>query len=132
MRLIDADALTKELKHITDAYGGEDGDAVFAFFDPLVRRNQLVNMEEFIKRCPTVEPKPSRDWNGWEDGKGSTLPTPPTQLVKRGRWMYTSTDLPGLSMNVCSECGFQYPVLLKVFNYCPACGAKMEAQYEVD
>lgn len=56
MRLIDADALTKELKHITDAYGGEDGDAVFTYYDPLIRRNQLVNMEEFIKRFPTIDP----------------------------------------------------------------------------
>lgn len=47
--------------------------------------------------------------------------------VKRGKWLNTSTDIPKLLMNVCSECGFQYPSAIRPrFNYCPNCGAKMD------
>lgn len=47
--------------------------------------------------------------------------------VKQGKWFNTSTDIPKLLMNVCSECGFQYPSAIRTrFNYCPNCGARME------
>ena len=45
--------------------------------------------------------------------------------VKHGKWLNTSTDIPKLLMNVCSECGFQYPSAIRTrFNYCPNCGSK--------
>lgn len=49
----------------------------------------------------------------------------PVDPVKHGKWLNTSTDIPKLLMNVCSECGFQYPSAIRPrFNYCPNCGSK--------
>lgn len=55
---------------------------------------------------------------------------PTIDPVKHGKWHYTTTDIQGLSMRVCSECGFQYPFALQKFNYCPTCGARMDKQEE--
>lgn len=52
---------------------------------------------------------------------------PTIDPVKHGKWFNTSTDIPKLSMNVCSECGFQYPSAIRPrFNFCPNCGSHME------
>lgn len=50
--------------------------------------------------------------------------------VRHGKWLFTTTDIQGLSMRVCSECGFQYPFALQKFNYCPVCGARMDEEEE--
>lgn len=53
---------------------------------PFVKRGRVFDICPFLKRevngnverggkpydCPLVEPKPSRDWNGWENGCGRT------------------------------------------------------------
>lgn len=52
-----------------------------------------------------------------------------SDAVKHGKWLNTSTDIPKLLMNVCSECGFQYPSAIRPrFNYCPECGARMDGE----
>ena len=114
MRPIDADALTKELKHITDAYGGDDGNAVFTFYCPLVRRNQLVNMEEFIKRCQTIDSVKHGTW----EPVGSTTMGDPFGLLAWGK------------MYKCSECGFARNVIKdsKHYKFCPNCGAQLEIE----
>lgn len=95
MRLIDADALIDEIKYITGQ------DTIMWFDDKRIKRKQAVNMAAFIELMPTIDP------------------------VKHGKWLNTSTDIPKLLMNVCSECGFQYPSAIRPrFNYCPNCGAK--------
>lgn len=59
-----------------------------------------------------------------EDVK-AIMRVPTIDPVKHGKWLNTSTDIPKLLMNVCSECGFQYPSAIRTrFNYCPNCGAK--------
>lgn len=51
---------------------------------------------------------------------------PTIDPVKHGEWLNTTTDITNLLMNVCSECGFQYPSAIRPrFNYCPNCGTRM-------
>ena len=78
------------------------------------------NMYQKIRELPTIEPKPSHDWNGWENGCGRTYDFEP----KRGKWIY----LDGLDAFECSVCGRQ--MVRNIFDYCPWCGAKMERSEE--
>lgn len=144
MRPIDADALIKELKHITDAYGGDDGDAVFTFYDPLVRRNQLVNMEEFIKRCPTIEnmvygptmdaeylrkinefKKKAEEASGMAENYYTGIVS---GLTRARRILNAPVTVPGKWIEDdfgihCSEC---WTHVEERTNYCPTCGTLME------
>ena len=109
MRLIDADVLVNELKHITDEIGEDDGDCVFTYYDPYVRRNMCVNMEEVIKLCPTIDP------------------------VKHGKMIASEeTNSGGLIRMVCSECNrviySTYGLRLGGIQYCPYCGARMDGE----
>ena len=68
-------------------------------------------------------------WWETESQAQRIIDTAPTiDPVKHGKWLFTTTDIQGLSIRVCSECGFQYPFALKKFNYCPMCGATMEGR----
>ena len=119
MRLIDADELTKELKHITDAYGGDDGDAVFTYYDPLIRRNQLVNMEEFIKRCPTIDPVKHGKWEIENSTVSWTGADRPSKVLFKPATME------------CSICGWilgYYGGLEEELDFCPHCGAYMRGE----
>lgn len=84
-------------------------------------------MYQQIRELPTIEPKPSRDWNGWENGCGRTYDFEP----KRGRWIdepvYKQT-MDGKTWDgytFCSECREMHEYGYRS-NYCPNCGAKME------
>ena len=73
-----------------------------------------------IEELPSVKPKPSPDWNGWENGCGRTYDVQP----KKGKWIYHEP----LDVFECSVCGRQ--MVRNIFNYCPWCGAKMERNEE--
>lgn len=81
MRLIDADALTDEIKHITGQ------DTIMWFYDRRIKREQKVNMAAFIERMPTIDP------------------------VKHGRWVCGCCDQCGYILhstgltNYCPNCG---------------------------
>ena len=123
MRLIDADALK-----YTQAYepcGNGQYKAVNIVY------------ETDIEAAPTIEPKPSHDWNGWENGCGRTYDTmfdteswktmatdtPMVEYapVKHGRWNdHTCTNWHGWH---CSACDYETQ---RKTRYCPYCGAQME------
>ena len=73
-----------------------------------------------LEELPSVKPKPSPDWNGWENGCGRTYDVQP----KKGKWIYHEP----LDVFECSVCGRQ--MVRNIFNYCPWCGAKMERSEE--
>lgn len=56
MRLIDADALTDEIKHITGQ------DTIMWFDDRNINRAQEVNMAVFIELAPTIDPVKYGKW----------------------------------------------------------------------
>lgn len=70
-----------------------------------------------LEELPTTKPKPSPDWNGWENGCGRTYDFVP----KKGKWII---DRRGNW--ACSLCGNDpYHDNMKNMNYCPNCGARM-------
>lgn len=84
-----------------------------------------------LEELPTIEPKPSPDWNGWETGCGRTYDVDMATLLayesgkasakpKKGKWIYHEP----LDVFECSVCGRQ--MVRNIFDYCPWCGAKME------
>ena len=75
-----------------------------------------------LEELPTIEPKPSHDWNGWENGCGRTYDVQP----KKGKWDM-KPDPYGFfdEIPVCSECGCTTRYREKTM-FCPNCGAKME------
>lgn len=68
-----------------------------------------------LEEVPTIEPKPSHDWNGWENGCGRTYDFEP----KRGKWMAIGNT--GLAACECGYITDRY----SIYNYCPNCGARM-------
>lgn len=56
MRLIDADALIDEVKHITGQ------DTIMWFYDRRIKREQEVNMAAFIELMPTIDPVKHGRW----------------------------------------------------------------------
>ena len=49
--------------------------------------------------------------------------------VRHGRWINVYSDIepnPMFMYGICSECGFEQGIS-KYLNYCPNCGAKMDA-----
>ena len=75
------------------------------------------NMYQKIRELPTIEPKPSHDWNGWENGCGRTYDVEP----KHGKWNdHTCTNWHGWHCSVCD-----YETQRKT-RYCPNCGARMD------
>ena len=79
-----------------------------------------------LEELPSIEPKPSCDWNGWEDGHGRTYDF----VLKKGKWIevkYMGFDGCFVWHRECSVCGYERdddnPD--KDTNYCPNCGARM-------
>ena len=69
-----------------------------------------------LEELPSVKPKPSHDWNGWENGCGRTYDFEP----KHGKWNdHTCTNWHGWHCSVCD-----YETQRKT-RYCPNCGARM-------
>lgn len=98
MRLIDADALIDEVKHITGQ------DTIMWFYDRRIKREQEVNMAAFIGLMPTIDP------------------------VKRGRWElheypdgYYHTEC-----SECGAVYDEKVYFRKTAHYCPNCGASMD------
>ena len=99
------------------------------------RFETLGQVIDFVEQMPTIEPKPSRDWNGWENGCGRTYDVQP----KKGKWITEYDSWGGLFKTVrahkCSICN-HYLDFDGVnagrgdANYCPNCGAKMERSEE--
>ena len=54
------------------------------------------------------------------------LPAVDAEVVRHGRWV--SNEIPESMLSKCSECGITYGAYS--FNYCPNCGAKMDAEVE--
>lgn len=87
-------------------------------------------MDDLISRQAVLNELPHALW--WKESdealaKAIIESVPTIDPVKHGKWLNTSTDIPNLLMNVCSECGFQYPSAIRPrFNYCPNCGARMD------
>ena len=85
-----------------------------------------------LEELPSVKPKPSPDWNGWENGCGRTYDVQP----KKGEWISKNLDNFRKYEVVCSECGARYVGNYDAydepsdFNYCPNCGARMERSEE--
>ena len=83
--------------------------------DYCIPRNLMVVGAECFRLF--TEPKPSRDWNGWENGCGRTYDFQP----KNGKWNdHTCTNWHGWH---CSVCDYETQ---KRTNYCPNCGARMD------
>ena len=97
---------------------------------------ELEDANELTHSCPlvelpTIELKPSHDWNGWENGCGRTYDVQP----KKGKWIKRK-DAMGKDIYICSNCETEVlwrdmrGVLLRVdmqnVHFCPNCGAKME------
>lgn len=70
---------------------------------------------------------------GWNDAIGAVVENEPTveaEPVKHGKWVHDGYDIPhGVDWMHCSECGNREPyVPAAMTNYCPNCGAKMDAE----
>jgi len=73
------------------------------------------------------------DWRGYKfrtrEKRMDTCPLVEVEPVRRGKWVHDGYDIPhGVDWMHCSECGNREPyVPAAMTNYCPICGAKMEA-----
>ena len=103
MRLIDADEIMPSLRLLWICGGVSFGEGV-------------KSAEEIINNAPTIEAEP----------------------VKHGRWIIRDNPGTGWYRVTCSECGEDvtsvvpvigfFPDAKAVWNYCPDCGAKMDAE----
>ena len=93
-----------------------------------------------LEELPSVKPKPSPDWNGWENGCGRTYDTmfdteswkttatdtPMVEYapVKKGKWI-DAKPMSGKIGKVCSRCGdeayWDSDYGQQLFDYCPYC-----------
>lgn len=102
MRMIDADALRKEICSLYKTLviiGGMNEDAL---------RNWFCSTVERIDRTPTID----------------------AVEVVHGRWRGIVVDQRHqITCDECSVCGFKYGGLgIEAFRYCPNCGAKMDGK----
>ena len=69
--------------------------------------------------------------SGWNDAIHhikANAPTVDAEPVRHGRWIYRN---PRVDIATCSCCGDRWGSI-SVMNYCPSCGAKMDAQEKDD
>ena len=57
----------------------------------------------------------------------TAIPAADVQEVKRGKWVFWTQDRPPLRWFSCDYCGYHS---LSKTNFCPNCGARMEADHE--
>lgn len=98
MRLIDADALINDLRADIDVYRGR-GDRLYV--DGVIH-GLNVAIRDVREDAPTIDPVRHAHWIEDEDGDGRH----------------------------CSGCGHDYCYMLgdpEIFEFCPFCGAKMDA-----
>ena len=102
-RLIDADALLKEIERIySDHYEKSCYKFIHDFFNAMRRR---------IRRCTTVD--------AVEVVHGRWNPRPHHKFNSEGRLIKYC------DFYYCSECGTERPIV-PPYKYCPNCGAKMD------
>ena len=77
-------------------------------------RGIFAECEKNLKALPSAEMLAYRE--GYEQGK--------KDAERRGRWVAVENDVDYYPF-MCSEC---YETVIKRTNYCPRCGAKMEAE----
>ena len=77
--------------------------------------------QRIIAQLPSIEPKPSHDWNGWENGCGRTYDFAP----KKGKWIAVFIEYTDGTTGSRCECPFCKEQQLTWTNYCPNCGARM-------
>lgn len=108
MRLIDADALIEEIRHVEELNGVVfddgglfDGNKKAKEMWSLTKRNLEATIDE-INRRPTIEER------------------------KRGEWL--PDNRPGGDFWVCSCCKFPSEAFAadKLYKYCPVCGCRMD------
>lgn len=63
------------------------------------------------------------------EGKIAEIPVVDAEPVRHGKWIDKLSDCYWPEDKICSECGAEYS-FCKVQNYCPNCGAKMDAKEE--
>ena len=84
-----------------------------------------------LEELPSVKPKPSPDWNGWENGCGRTYDVQP----KKGKWILITNKYIEPQEYMCSVCGrtikynWHPRLLTEIYPYCN-CGAQMERSEE--
>ena len=110
MRLIDADALVRELISIKATFGSGNG---------LVEGGIEIAIST-TNAQPTVSPDMAQVLS-YECGKAER---------KRGRWIHDGYDIPhGVDWMHCSVCGRREPhVPAAMTNFCPNCGADMRGE----
>ena len=79
-----------------------------------------------LEELPSVKPKPSPDWNGWENGCGRTYDVQP----KKGKWIkHVDEECEEANWYECPNCHrFKRIATL----YCPFCGSKNEGYVWAD
>lgn len=55
-------------------------------------------------------------------------PTIDAEPVRHGKWIPISSNNKWFDVSKCSVCGKQYSLYPLDYNYCPHCGAKMDAE----
>lgn len=98
-------------------------------------------MAEYIEREATIELLRSLGSRDYRREKGTIqeaikmvsfpeyTPSADVTPVRHGRWIDAYPDIepnPMFMYGICSECGFEQRIS-KYLNYCPNCGAKMDA-----
>ena len=65
----------------------------------------------------------------WEEENPDTLLIPYTMKVERtkGKWIFKGNHFSGAQMYECTICHYGW-ISYDCFNYCPRCGAEMEAE----
>ena len=102
-RLIDADALTEELKEwLKDKETSRDCGTTEEIWCNDAEIDILDAIIEDISRMPTVEAKP----------------------IIHAKWV--SSKIPGSILSECSHCNFDCGAYS--YEYCPYCGAKMDGE----
>ena len=124
-RLIDADALVKELsgKYIVPVDEATRGVATF----------MGIQMRQAINNAPTIDAVPLEDYRSMEQTVHKlTQALAEAEPIKHGHWVYDDEAYPGgnpYGHYNCDQCGESVP---HKTNYCPNCGAIMDEQQEVE
>lgn len=117
MRLINADALKKDVLDLHDCYNG---------FSDTYDKACIIGV---IDEQPTIEPDRKNGYrDGYKRGKRAGYKKARNAGRKKGKWIYypkASGSVTSTAVHLypaCSECGCEHPIA----NFCPNCGAKME------
>lgn len=112
MRLIDADAMTQDLRRQFAAIYKSAIETPIMPDDPFVEllaKSEGLHMQLYIDGlCEYIDSRPTLD----------------VQPVRRGEWV--DNGIPESMLSACSVCGF--PCGAYTFNFCPNCGADMRGE----